>query len=217
MRLPVILVQNPPASAAGLAESLVGNLIGRAGLDLTLVGRFDSLAGDSTDRMTLDGITVPSAILDWRSESEMMEVLATIEFHGSRCPHQLDPGGPFAPGKSSRRLFLFDLTKHQDVHTIVAELDRLRASLSVKTVSLGGLGSVGSATVKPAANRDTGNRDTGNRDTGNRDTGNRDDEATVRPVPVTAVPRQPTPVAPASPRSDENLDSLIDQLDNLDV
>ncbi|QDV81500.1 hypothetical protein [Planctomycetes bacterium TBK1r] len=197
MRLPVILVQNPPASAANLAESLVGHLIGRAGLDLTLVGRFDSLADDSTDRMTLDSITVPSAVLDWRSEPEMLDVLAAIEFHGSRCPHQLDPDGPFAPGQSPRRLFLFDLTKHNDVQKIIAELDRLRASLSVKTVSLGALGSGGSTTIKPAANKPA--------------------ETTARPVPVTAAPRQPAPVAAASPRSDENLDSLIDQLDDLDV
>ncbi len=197
MRLPVILVQNPPASAAGLAESLVGDLIGRAGLDLTLVARFDSLADDSTDRMTLDGITVPSAVLDWRSESEMLDVLAAIEFHGSRCPHQLDPGGPFAPGQSPRRLFLFDLTRHKDVQKIIAELDRLRASLSVKTVSLGAVGSAGSAAIKPAANKGG--------------------EATARPVPVTAAPRHPAPVAAASPRSDENLDNLIDQLDELDV
>ncbi|WP_372895948.1 hypothetical protein [Stieleria sp.] len=199
--MPVILVQNPPASAANLAESLVGHLIGRAGLDLTLVGRFDSLADDSTDRMTLDSITVPSAVLDWRSEPEMLDVLAAIEFHGSRCPHQLDPDGPFAPGQSPRRLFLFDLTKHNDVEKIIAELDRLRASLSVKTVSLGALGSGGSTTIKPAANKDAANRDV---------------KATARPVPVTA-PRQPAPVAAASPRSDENLDSLIDQLDDLDV
>lgn len=197
MRLPVILVQNPPASAAGLAESLVGNLIGRAGLDLTLVGRFDSLADDSTDRMTLDSITVPSVVLDWRSEPEILDVLAAIDFHGSRCPHQLDPDGPFAPGQSPRRLFLFDLTKHKDVQKIVAELDRLRASLSVKTVSLGALGSAGSAAIKPAANKDA--------------------EATARPITVTAAPRQPAPVAAVSPRSDENLDSLIDQLDELDV
>ncbi|PAY19353.1 hypothetical protein CKO51_12135 [Rhodopirellula sp. SM50] len=202
MRLPVILVQNPPASAAGLAESLVGHLIGRAGLDLTLVGRFDSLADDSTDRMTLDSITVPSAVLDWRSEPEMLDVLAAIEFHGSRCPHQLDPDGPFAPRQSPRRLFLFDLTKHNDVQKIIAELDRLRASLSVKTVSLGALGlgalgSAGSAPIEPAANKDA--------------------EATARPITVTAAPRQPAPVAAASPRSDENLDNLIDQLDDLDV
>ncbi|MDV6030851.1 MAG: hypothetical protein F9B45_12280 [Phycisphaera sp. RhM] len=197
MRLPVILVQNPPASAANLAESLVGHLIGRAGLDLTLVGRFDSLADDSTDRMTLDSITVPSAVLDWRSEPEMLDVLAAIEFHGSRCPHQLDPDGPFAPGQSPRRLFLFDLTKHNDVQKIIAELDRLRASLSVKTVSLGALGSASSAAMKPAVSKDA--------------------EPTARSVPVTSAPRQPAPVAASSPRSDENLDNLIDQLDDLDV
>ncbi|WP_182871219.1 hypothetical protein [Stieleria mannarensis] len=200
MRLPVILVQNPPASAASLAESLVGNLIGRAGLDLTLVDRFDSLAVDSTDRMTLDGITVPSAVLDWRSEEEIVAALAAIDFHGTRCPHQLDPDGQATPGTSPRRLFLFNLTKHKDVEAIIAELDRLRASLSVRTVSLASPGGGNPITTK-------------------QNTADRPDQAAAaKPSPPATPPPQPAkPASTAAPRSDQHLDNLIDQLDQLDV
>lgn len=198
MRLPVILVQNPPAAGATLAENLVGNLIGRAGLDLTLVDRFDSLAADSTDRMTLEAITVPSAILDWRSEDEILKSLAAIDFHGSRCPHLLDPIAQPSPGATTRRLFLFDLTKHRDVKKIITELDRLRESLSVKTFSLGSVGG--------------GNRN---------DAGSRRGEtmSVVNPVPMPAKPNKPAPAVPVlgATRTDENLDALIDQLDDLDV
>lgn len=202
MRLPVILVENPPAAGASLAESLVGNLIGRAGLDLTLVDRFDSLSENSTDRMTLDGITVPSAVLDWRSPEETQQVLASISFHGMRTPHRLDPLVPSGTGDSNRRLFLFDLTKHRDALSIVAELDRLRESLSVKTVALGSM-------VAPKSSG-----------------GGRSVEPANRP-PLDVLPMDvphPSEDAPSPGvavrgvvRSDENLSQLIDQLDELDI
>ena len=206
MRLPVILVQNPPASGAALAEALVGNLIGRAGLDLTLVDRFDALAADSTDRMTLEAITVPSAILDWQSESEMLSSLSAIGFLGTRCAHQLDsaaPAGQFAPtgqGRSNRRLFLFDLNRHRDAAKIIAELDRLRSSLSIKTFSLGAIAPPGDASAPLVQPRDAVNP------------GDSIAATAATPARVTS-----TASMIGLTRSDENLDALIDQLDDLDV
>ena len=202
MRLPVILVQNPPAAGAALAEALVGNLIGRAGLDLTLVDRFDSLSPESTDRMTLDAITVPSAILDWKSPPEMLATLEAIEFHGVRCPHRLDPAESTERGNSSRRLFLFDLTKHTDALKIVAELDRLKESLAVKTFTLGSNGTTPRPSGPPTP----------------RD-GESDSKTVSGDSPVDSPVGKPEPVAatPGIARSDQNLDALIDQLDDLDV
>ena len=207
MRLPVILVQNPPASGAALAEALVGNLIGRAGLDLTLVDRFESLSADSTDRMTLDGITVPSAVLDWRSETEILSSLATIEFHGIRSPHQLDSAPPTdAQAASKRRLFLFDLTKHRNAKKIIAELDRLRESLSVKTFSLD---SIGVTSPRLSSQRPSSQPPATQPLPGSTD---KDLAASQHPLASShAAP------APGTVRSDENLDALIDHLDELDV
>ncbi|MCA9139128.1 MAG: hypothetical protein KDB00_20285 [Planctomycetales bacterium] len=213
MRLPVILVQNPPAAGAALAEALVGNLIGRAGLDLTLVDRFDSIADDSTDRMTLEGITVPSAILDWRSEEQILESLEAIGFTGVRCPHQLDSDHSPTPGTSTRRLFLFDLTKHQDATKIVSELDRLRGSLSVKTVSLGSLSPINGAKNAVTKGDQTPSDQPQN-------SASRTDSVASSAADSTAVPGRSGAAAMtylASPRSDKNLDDLIDQLDDLDV
>lgn len=213
MRLPVILVQNPPASGAALAESLVGNLIGRAGLDLTLVNRFDSIAEDSTDRMTLSAITVPSAVLDWQPAGELHSILMQIGFDGVRAPHQLDREPPSAgpaksAGASNRRLFLFDLNRHDSADQIVAELDRLRKSLSVKTFSLGDKHDaphVGAANSMPVPTSSSANA-----------------------VPVSAALNRPMSPPISDPnkkrveevvllQSDDHLDSLIDQLDDLDV
>lgn len=201
MRLPIILVQNPPASGAELADALVGNLIGRAGLDLTLVNQFESLSPDSTDRMTLEGITVPAAVLDWRTTAELKSTLDKIGFHGRRCPHQLDPteddGSENSTSGSQRRLFLFNLNETTDPLAIVAELNRLRESLSVKTVSLGGL-----ASPQPRTKSD---RPQDKETEVIEPTTNRESTATNR-----AVGRMET-------TSDEGLDALLDQLDELDV
>lgn len=205
MRLPVILVQNAPPGEAAYAEALVGNLIGRAGLDLTLVDPFERIGEDSTDRMTLEGITVPSAVLDWQSAEDMFKCLARIGMPGTRSPHQLDRCASPVPGDSPRRLFLFDLTVHRSAEEIVAELDRIRQSLAVKTVTLGGLPAAKSTQAvlekQPA-------------------TSNAPATAAQTPVPISAPGQEA--IDPSKPpvgtlRSDENLDALIDRLDDLDV
>ncbi len=197
MRLPVILVQNAPAGEAAYAESLVGNLIGRPGLDLTLVDRFDAITPDSTDWMTLEGITVPSAVLDWKSPAAMMESLARIRVLGTRAPHQLDRDFEPVPGTSPRRLFLFDLTRHRNAEAIMAELNRIRQSLSVKTFSLEGL-SAPSPQTKPS---------------------NRPSEPARKETTPSAAPPDRALSSESSrlTRSDDHLDDLIDQLDDLDV
>ena len=197
MRLPVILVQHHPASGAALADALVGNLIGRAGLDLTLVDRLESIADDSTDRMTLDGITVPSAVLDWQSPEVMLESLSAIEFVGVRCPHRLDPDA--TQNQQGRRLFLFDLRQFEKADAIVAELDRLKNSLAVRTFSLDPIGRNGSTSSK-ASNQPVANN---------------------AKVPVQRSAETPAVEGSihlsSEPGSDDHLDRLIDQLDDLDV
>jgi hypothetical protein len=214
MRLPVILVQNPPASGVGLADDLVGNLIGKPGLDLTLVDRLDAIAADSTDHLTLEGITVPSAVLDWRSPEEMIQQLASIGFHGRRCPHQLDAEVRDEPSQHVRRLFLFDLTVHTHADAIIAELSRLRESLSVKIVSLGASlspgpsrGQASAAAMPPASASDPGGEAAASRSS----------KQTAGPPPKPSTDAETANVRPMIDRtSDEELDGLIDQLDELD-
>ncbi|MCC9602376.1 hypothetical protein LOC67_17640 [Stieleria sp. JC731] len=204
MRLPVILVQNPPAAGSAVAEALVASLIGYPGLDLTLVDRFDSLGPESTDRMTLAGITVPAAVLDWRLPEELIETLRSIDFDGYRCAHRLDPEANDQSITHRRRLFLFDLQQHRDAEVIVNELDRLRQSLSVKTVSLGGIGGPGRRTETSSEVSSA---------------------VATESTSVGAVERRPdSESSTAHPRinlgsdpSDDTLDELLDQLDDLDV
>ncbi|OUT54001.1 MAG: hypothetical protein CBB71_23390 [Rhodopirellula sp. TMED11] len=198
MRLPVILIQNPPASGVALAEQLVGNLIGRPGLDLTLIDRLDSLGKESTDRMTLEGITVPAAVLDWRDASNLYDALQAIDFNGYRCAHQMDPTPPTEQRSSSRRLFLFDLKQSTDPIAIMQELNRLKDSLAVKTISIGGL--------TPPSKQAT------------QQSSESVHQAVSTPPPTSpSVPAMDTAPPQGVSRSDDNLDALIDHLDELDV
>ncbi|MCD0462809.1 hypothetical protein [Roseiconus lacunae] len=200
MRLPVILVQNSPANGSAVAEALVASLIGHPGLDLTLVDRFDSLAPDSTDRMTLAGITVPAAVLDWRTPEELFTTLQGIEFQGYRCAHQLDPDPGPPDSAHRRRLFLFDLNDHRDAKQIVAELDRIRDSLSVKTVSLGGL-----APPKPAPQNAGVEKAAPNHPPANTVSSVSNSKTKHPPITLNQDP------------TDDTLNELLDQLDDLDV
>ncbi|MEO1614925.1 MAG: hypothetical protein AAFV88_03690 [Planctomycetota bacterium] len=199
MRLPVVMPQSAPAKSAAVAEALIGSLIGRPGLDLTLVDRLDAIEMGSTDQMTLEGITVPVAVLNWESTGATWASLERINFHGTRTPHRLDPDAD-GGGSSSRRLFLFDLVAVEKaaVDSVIAELDRLRESLSVRTFSLD---SMAGAKVTPNASKPV---------TGQR-------------VPPKSSPPSLAPVSRSGPPStaseseDAKLDDLIDQLDDLDV
>ncbi|MEO1527232.1 MAG: hypothetical protein AAFX06_17465 [Planctomycetota bacterium] len=199
MRLPVILNQQAPASGQSLAEDLVGELIGRPGLDLTLVDRFSLIRPDSSDQLTLDAITVPSAVLDWQSEDDIHAALQAVGFNGVRCAHELDAQAPaYTPGAGARRLFLFDLRKVGSAKQVLAELSRLRESLSVKTISLGGLSAGQRSTPeKPKAKQ----------------------EVPKQVVPDAKPLSQPAPSSIAQPNKQggDDLDDLIDQLDDMDV
>ena len=213
MRLPVILVQNAPPGESAYAEALVGNLIGRAGLDLTLVEPFERIGENSTDRMTLEGITVPSAVLDWQSAEDMFECLARIGMPGTRSPHQLDRCASPVSGASPRRLFLFDLTVHRSAEAIVTELDRIRQSLAVKTVTLGGL-PVATPTQAVLEKQPSKSN------TSPSAVAQRNPPASLSNAPISASAQgaiEPTQPPVGTLRSDENLDALIDQLDDLDV
>ena len=194
MRLTVILIQPPPPEGVSLAEELVGELIGRPGLDLTLVGRLESLEKSSTDQLTLDSISGPAAVLDWQPASELFESLSKINFLGLPTPHQLAPETPAATGGSNRQIFLFDLNQLRDARAILGELQRLRESLGVKTFSLGSLQPAKQETAVSPSEKPLDS--------------------------VHAEQRsEPEPIARAAAiRSDEDaLDDLIDRLDELDV
>jgi hypothetical protein len=138
IRLNVIIVHSPPplAGAQQLAESLVGELIGRPGIDVALVSSLDGISADSTDALTLESISGDVAVLDWRSPADLMHALAALQFIGSRAPHANDPSSDEPPA-GTRKIYAFDLQTQVDAKQLCSDLQALLASRRVQTFTIG--------------------------------------------------------------------------------
>ena len=156
VRLTVVMIQSPPAEAAKqrLSESLIGRLIGRIGIDLTLVDRLSGLGEGSTDRLTLESLSGDVAVLDWQSPERIVSTLHAIGFSGQRAPHGSDPHPP-SPGNQTRRIYAFDLSTFDGVAAIESSLTRLLENRQVRTFTLAG-GS-GNAAAMPTPPRERTN------------------------------------------------------------
>jgi hypothetical protein len=205
VRLSVIMVHTPPVGSAhqDLSETVVGELIGLAGIDLTLVGPIATLSDASTDRLTLDSISGDVAMLDWQPPRESLTALSAIGFVGRRTPHAHDPpsasnGQALPTENGGRRIYAFDLTQFAQAGEVVAALTQLRDHRQVRTLSIG----VASSPIRPTAT--TG--------------------AMPGPPPLPIQPRKPSATrADDALESDPkplsgslDLDQLLDELDQLD-
>jgi len=142
VRLPVLMVHTPPASAAAqrLAEAVIGELIGRPGIDMVLIGSTAELADDSTDRITLDSLTGDAAVLDWRTPDEIVAGLQRNGLTGVRAPHRHDAEAA-ANQHRGRKIYAFDLRKFSDAAKVAAAVMQLNQNRQVRTFSLSPLGS----------------------------------------------------------------------------
>lgn len=205
VRLSVVMVHAPArtASAERTAEAIVGELIGRNGFDLTLVGPLDGLGESSADRISLGSLAGDVAVLDWQSPADTVAALARIGLTGQRSRHALDPSAPQATAQQ-RRIYAFDLTQVSRPGDVIEALCDLKSSCQVRTFTLGTSSTPppGSAIQPPvdapqhlpAASRG----------------GSSDIQKTSR--------REPSPAGSDSPASPEtlDLDDLVDRLDRLD-
>lgn len=137
VRLSVVMVHSPPAGsqAQRKGEEVVGELIGLAGIDLTLVAAFEGLHKDSTDHLSLTSLTGDMAVLDWRTPAELIQVLHGIEIPGARSPHPHDPEVP-VPASDERRIYAFDLNQFSAAKDLTAALQELKSQREVRTFSL---------------------------------------------------------------------------------
>ena len=138
-RLNVVMSQSPPAKSAAqsLAEQVVGELIGVAEIDLTLVQSVIGLRPDSTDCMNLQSISTDIAVLDWAPAQEIAEALSENQIPGSRSPHPHDSETDRT--ENERRFYLFDLTKFDSGPELIRALQNLKNERQTRTFSLGGL------------------------------------------------------------------------------
>ena len=166
VRLPVVLVQTKPPTASGqrIAEEVVGNLIGKPGIDLTLVDTIPSLAEGSTDRLTLESLSGDVVILDWFEPAAIVQRLAEIGFEGRRSSHEHDSGAseesssesPVIAGSAPRRIYAFDLSRFTKAMDLIDALVRLNDTRQVRTFTIGIGGPVASKSPETAETGDAG-------------------------------------------------------------
>ena len=154
-RLNVIMIESAPqaGSARRMSEAVVGELIGLAGIDLTLVESLARMSETSTDKLMLDGITGDVCVLDWQSPESMIASLHDKGFAGQRSPHPHDVDAATSMSSSAdrpmRRIYAFELNRFSDAKTLCEALMDLRAVREVRTFSLG----APSSTTPPAAEK----------------------------------------------------------------
>ena len=133
VRLSVIMVHSAPPTAAAastadrMVESVVGELIGISGIDLTLVGPIASLEESSTDRLTLTSLSGDVALLDWQPPPAAVADLTSVGFEGQRSPHSRDSDVP-PPEANLRRVYAFDLNQFSGASDVIAALSQLKST-----------------------------------------------------------------------------------------
>jgi hypothetical protein len=225
-RLTVIMSEVAPGSSTHrhFTESVVGHLIGSPGIDLTLIKRLDAIRDDSTDRLTLEGVSGDVAVLDWHPTDVTRDLLHAAGFDGRRTPHPNDPQaaatdtvtGPM-PGSTKRKVYLFDLRDFDDPADLCDALSNLRAAMEIRTftlmpgpksatpssraeISISSSSSTSSADSAPASGPPAGHAD----------------RVGSQPQAGTS-PRPPSADrSTAAGRSDLHLDQLLDGLDEFD-
>ncbi len=213
VRLSVIMIHTPPATASAqqLSEAIIGELIGRPGIDMTLVGRLSELGDGSTDRLTLESLAGDVAVLDWQSPEEIVTALAGIGFDGERSPHPDDPDpAPVAP--PTRRIYAFDLRRFDRAGALCEAVLQLLASRQVRTFALGTPPSMAAPTQSTPAQNQAAGRPSGATRSGAKL------EPRQRPTrPDVAEPRQSaSPTTGSTGNTRVDLDALVDELDQID-
>ena len=138
VRLNVLLVQSSRMSGlqSGINAELVFQLMGVAGIDLSIVNSLlpDEIA--DTDRLLLTSLQNDLAVLDWRDPDDTLGALQSVGLSGVRAPHPLDPSAPpVAPGK--RRFYFVDLRRGDRPATVAESMKDLLGQRRVVAVPLG--------------------------------------------------------------------------------
>jgi len=197
VRLTVIMVESAPPTATGnqLAEKIVGNLIGRPGIDLTLIRSLSNSDESSTDRLMIDGIACDVAVLDWQSPDLIVKSLNQVGFFGRRAAHPFD-SEIAAASEHERRIYAFDLNQFFDPAALIDALDSLKSDRQMRTFSIGP--TAGPVVGKAATN---------------------EPDSTLSEGAMSATKRRSDLDPPTVEQfgADIDLDDLIDQLDQSDT
>jgi hypothetical protein len=118
VRLTVVISQVGQGSSKQqtLEAGLIAELIGRAGIDVSLIGPLSQVEQSATDRLVLEGISGDFAIVAWQTPERVMEQLAALQISGRRSVHRADPHAGAGPG---RRIYCFDWSRFSTAEELI--------------------------------------------------------------------------------------------------
>lgn len=132
IRLSILLSQGS-GEQSELEGQLVADLLGAAGMDLSIVTALPRLTADHTDRLVIEGLSGDFALLGWDAPAELVEHCRRLGVDGRRAPHQLDPEAA-APG-GGRQIYAIDL-RGRTVAEVRRALDQILKSRQTPTFQL---------------------------------------------------------------------------------
>lgn len=192
-----VLILKPSPEFQGRFENIVGELLGRPGLDVVMLERIPAADEGATESLALEGLSPPIACLTWHEFDKVQHDLAAAGYPLSRCRHADDPAGESSNANQAAAYF-FDLRPASVHDSILDKLRTLRDRLNVTTFSLQGLAPpprkpvVAQADVSPK-------RDAESNDVTHNNVTKADSTASPQPSP------------------ERSLEQLVDELDELDL
>lgn len=185
-------------------DDLLGHLLGRPGLDVTLLERLPIPGDGSTETLALESIGGHAACLAWQDPNDVVADLARAGKPTGRRAHAGDPGGDEtgpeklqASKSDAGRMYFFDMRRRRDVFGALGELQSLLKTLQLPTFQI--MGTTPSRTVTLNARKPDGKRS----EAGSRDA-------------VSSLEAMTKPIA-VNDRSSDALDRLVDELEELDI
>ena len=207
IRLTVVMIQTPPPTVAAqtLGEGVLGELIGRPGIDMTLIGGLDRQVEDSTDRLTIEALTGDVAVLDWQPAETIASAMRAAGIDGQRWPHPGDPDAPLPTAAAAgRRIYALDLNRFDTAEAVCDAVKALLASRQTRTFTLempGGAKLRRTPATKPPVPPQPAQA-------------TKDRRPNAAPPTVSSPP--PQAASPSDSAAGVDLDRLVDQLDELD-
>ncbi len=223
-------------------DDLLGHVLGRPGIDVTLLERLPIAGEESTEMLALESIGGHAACLAWEAPQKVLEDLDRAGRPMTRRPHAGDPGaghddksaaepaansslsGNSAANSSHAestngdrrrgRMYFFDMRQNQNAAEVLDSLLSLLKTLQVPTFQIGGSTPILAAPASPSPANPAAAK-------------------TAAPAPVTSEPAAPKPAAhsvdsseadvkPAAPATSPNRSSATaserstsDELDRL--
>ncbi|MFG0291429.1 MAG: hypothetical protein ACF8CQ_24910 [Rhodopirellula sp. JB044] len=231
VRLNVLILRPTGAGSAwhGHCDDLIGHVLGRPGLDVTLLERLPVAGEESTEMLALESIGGHAACLAWDAPEN---VLADLDRAGRpmlRRPHADDPDATSSVGASAGaserphangdrapgRMYFFDMREKPSATAVLDSLVKLLQTLQVPTFQIAGgaiSGAIGGA--KPEASSPTPNTSEPSPVSKPEPDSKPADTPPAKSSPLSTS----KPVARDSPQENgDALDRLVDQLDELDI